>query len=376
VNPTGLVISACEESDRSAYTHRLLKLSECLKQRSIGCDLFFMADHFPLDKETTASLFLPFRLATLKKYDFIHCGAQEVGQALFFCRPFLQRLTILDMHGDVVAQSALANEIHSSGRRQSASLRVKLIDRMALACADHILTVSTHQTNTLLQAGYPSHRVTLIRNGVDLEQFRELQVPVQPEFTFGYIGEFQTWQGVENLIAALERLKDRDIRTRIIGFREEDQEIRKAFQSRLGSRVELIDRTDRKTMIEMVKSISILLIPRIAHRAIWHAFPTKFAEYAAMGRPIMVNDVDETADFVRKYQCGFVSRPHARDMADTMMQAAETPHNILDQMGNRARKMAEEHFSWDRIGDQYAKLIHTLTSDPRRQPESSLVSRR
>ena len=62
-------------------------------------------------------------------------------------------------------------------------------------------------------------------------------------------------------------------------------------------------------MLDLLSSASILISPRPNHVASRAAFPVKFAEYAALGRPILVNDVDETADFIRKYDCGFVSSP-------------------------------------------------------------------
>ena len=111
----------------------------------------------------------------------------------------------------------------------------------------------------------------------------------------------------------------------VIGFRPQDEPVKKRFHEQFGSRVELVDRTDPITMMELLKSVAILIIPRIQHQAIRNAFPTKFAEYAAMGRPIMVNDVDETADFVRKYNCGFVSQPSPEAMAETMENAAMAP---------------------------------------------------
>jgi glycosyltransferase involved in cell wall biosynthesis len=86
-----------------------------------------------------------------------------------------------------------------------------------------------------------------------------------------------------------------------------------------------------------------------------------------MGRPIMVNDVDETADFVRQYGCGFVSSPQPEAMAKTMLRAARTPAAVLAQMGAAARKMAEEHFSWQKIGDDYHKVILRLIAGNRKR---------
>ena len=362
----GLAISSAYETDTSAYTHRIRKLAECIEKRSIRCDFFHLPNRLPFDIETATSVFMPFWIKTLNNYDFIYCGALEAGQALFFCRPFLKPHVILDVHGDGIAESALANEIRSSGRNRHASIRVKIIQSMAMASADHWLTVSKYQTDDLIRADYPAERISVVRNGVDLELFRPLPQPIEPKFMFAYVGEFQVWQGIDNLLLAFDKLKDRSLRMLVIGFRPQDEHIKKVFQERFGPRVELVDRTDPVTMMELLKSVAILLIPRIKHRAIRNAFPTKFAEYAAMGRPIMVNEVDETADFVRKYNCGFVSQPSPEIMAETMGNAAIAPVQQLAAMGARSRQMAESNFSWDSIGEQYAQVVQEITSNFKR----------
>jgi len=234
---------------------------------------------------------------------------------------------------------------------------------MAMASADHWLTVCKYQTDDLARADYPSEKINLVRNGVDLDLFRPLPQPVQPEFMFAYVGEFQVWQGIDNLLAAFDKMNDRSLRMLVIGFRPPDEHIKRAFQERFGSSVRSVNRTDPVTMMELLKSVAILVIPRIKHQAIRNAFPTKFAEYAAMGRPIMVNDVDETADFIRKYNCGFVSQPSPEAMADTMETAARTHTRDLMEMGERSRQMAEANFSWDTIGDGYANIVREITKN-------------
>jgi len=362
-----LALSAAESSDQSAYTHRVVQLAECLKRHSVACDLFHIPDHPPLDTETTASLFMPWRLRTLRSYDVIYCGAQEAGQTLFFCRPLLRMPVVLDVHGDVVAQSELAHEIESQGKNRSASLRVRMIHRMAMSCADHFLTVSTFQTDTFLREGIPAGKISLVRNGVDLESFQTVPFPARPRFTFGYMGDFQSWQGIDNLIRAFQLVNDPTLKLLLVGFRECDSDLKERFRSAFGARVELVDRTDRSTLVQLVRDVAILVIPRIDHQAIRHAFPTKFAEYAAMGRPIVVNSVDETTEFVKRYDCGFVSSPSPESMADTMLRAAATDVRTLAAMGRRARIMAEENFSWERIGEAYFQAVRALVENSRRR---------
>jgi len=334
-----------------------MKLAECLAERSIPCDFFYTEDNPPLDISTGASVFLLAWLKKLRKYDFIYAGGEEAGQALFFCKRFLRGPILYDIHGDPEAQSALAREIHSSGVKTTASVRVRLVSWMAITCADHVITVSVPHTRALVNWGMPEDRVSIIRNGVDLDLFRRLPMPERPEFTFGYAGAFQTWQGIDNLIQAYERVDNPNIRLLIIGFSPEDIDLKRRLRDKFRDRVKLVDRADRETLVNLLSDVSILIIPRIEHPAIRHAFPTKFAEYAALGRPIMVNDVDETADFVRNYDCGFVSDCSPETMAKMMEEAAAVPVGELAAMGNRSRKMAEDNFSWPKIGDAYADLV-------------------
>ncbi len=358
----GLVIAMHPHTNDSAYTHRVVKLAQCLEQRGIPCDFFYMPDNHPLDTQTTAFIFMPFWMRMLREYDFIYCGGDPTAQTMFFCKPFLRGPVIFDVHGDEPAQDRLFHEVRTSGRKRSASFRVKLVHFLAMNAADHFLTVSRLQTETFVESGIPKEKISLIRNGVDLEQFRPLPFQKEPEFAFCYVGEFQHWQNIDNLIAAFERLKNPAVRMLVVGFRERDRGVKQIFSEKFGERVELIDRVDRDMLPELVRKVGVLVIPRSSHPAIRHAFPTKFAEYAALARPIMVNNVDETAEFVKRYDCGFVSDPSPEAMAATMEEASRVPAGELAEMGRRARKAAEENFSWDKIGDEYAELVRNLTS--------------
>ncbi len=359
--PKGIAISALSESSDSAYSYRIIQLAKCLRQNGISCDLFFAEDHPPLHKQTTASLFMFLWLKMLRKYDFIYCGAPMAGQSLYFVRRFLPGVILLDMHGDDIAQSALANEIATGGRKRRASLRVKLTYDMAMSAADYWITQSKYQMADLMASGLHKDRVSVIRNGVDLALFKFISFPERPLHTFAYVGAFQVWQGIENLVSAFARIADPSVRMLMVGFKPEDAILKSSLAEKFGDRVTLVDMVDRQRLLELLSSAAIMLSARPGHIASRAAFPTKFAEYAAMGRPILVTRVDETAEFVERYQCGFVSEANPEALARVMEQAAYMPWETLAEMGFRARKMAEEHFSWDRIGEEYAKLILRIT---------------
>ena len=356
----GLIISQTDSKASHAYAHRVTKLTDSLRARSFHCDIFYMKDHLILYKQTSASFFMPLWLGMMRKYDFIYTGCEGAGHSVFFCKPFIKAPILYDVHGDIEAQSALTRQLATNGRINTPSLRVRIVCAMAMASADQIITVCEPHTKQYIRDGIASERVSMIRNGVDLDLFKELPFPEKPEYTIGYAGAFQNWQGMENLVEAMDAIKNPGIRLLMIGFDSEDEPLKRELSNRFGHRVKLVDRVDRPTLVEMLRTVGVLIIPRFDHPAIRHAFPTKFAEYAAMGRPIMVNDVDETAKFVKEYNCGFVAEPSPGDMARTIRQIAETPTDVLAEMGKRARKMAEGNFSWDIIGDEYAEMVTSV----------------
>lgn len=363
--PKGIAISALSESSDSAYAYRIVELATRLRENGIPCDLFFAEDHPPLHKQTTASLCMFLWLRMLRKYDFIYCGAPMAGQALYFVKRFVAGLIVLDMHGDDIAQSALANEIATGGRKKTASLRVKIAYGMAMSAADYWITQSTYQMADLISSGVDKNRVKVVRNGVDLDLFKFMPFPEKPLYTFAYVGAFQVWQGIDNLISAFELISDPSVRMLMVGFKPEDAALKRTLREKFGDRVALVDMVDRKRLLELLASAGVMLSARPGHIASRAAFPTKFAEYAAMGRPILVTRVDETAEFVERYGCGFVSEPHPQALADAMEQAARASRDVLAEMGARARRMAEEHFSWPNIGRDYANFILQITGRSR-----------
>jgi glycosyltransferase involved in cell wall biosynthesis len=339
-----------------------MMLAKCLEQRSIHCDYFFMPDNRPLDTETTSSLFMPLWIHKLRKYDFIYCGAAEAAQALYFCSRFIPGVILLDMHGDPISQSSWKNEVESGGKKRDSALRVSLFHRMSLSAVDYVITQSTYQMEDMIKQGVSQDKISVVRNGVDLDFFSFSPQPDDAPYTFGYIGEFQYWQGIEYFIEALEMMSNRQVRILLVGFRERDTHYKRLFTEKLGTRVKLVDRTDRATMIDLMKSVSIFLSPRPYHIAARAAFSTKFAEYAAIGRPILVSRVDETAEFVERYQCGFLCSPTPVELAKAMDNAAEAPWEILNSMSINARSMAESNFAWEVVGDHYTELVLEIVS--------------
>ena len=176
-------------------------------------------------------------------------------------------------------------------------------------------------------------------------------------FVVAYAGGFDVWQGIENLVEAIEKIPDQNIRLQIIGITSKQKTIADKIARRLGDRVELLERMDQHELVARLSAADVLVIPRTDHPALRVALPTKFAEYLALAKPVIVSNIDETAELVRIHDCGLVSEPNSDDLARTLTNMSKLSLAERERMGARGRHLAEQEFSWADIGERYAENL-------------------
>jgi len=141
---------------------------------------------------------------------------------------------------------------------------------------------------------------------------------LEKKLVFGYIGGFARWQGVENLIEATKGIDTPELACVIVGAEN---------KSRQGNTV-FIPRVTRGRLLDYYSICDVLVLPRPSHPATEMAAPTKFAEYTAMGKPILTTNVGDAAELVRKYSCGIVVPSNSpRDLAKGIMQFRGMPES-------------------------------------------------
>jgi glycosyltransferase involved in cell wall biosynthesis len=343
----------------SAYTHRLLKLTDALKRQNISADFISLREQRVGRPILAQAVNAPLLRKRVAGYDFVHAGGNAAYTAALL-KPFTKARIIHDVHGDSVSEAQIKWAGGRNVRSAYELLQAHIADAFAYRFADYSLVVSRPLWKRIVRERHiRDETIGLVRNGVDLSLFRRPPMARRPgeDLLVCYAGGFQQWQGVDNLVSAFELLHEEGVRLKIIGFTAQHAPLRAEIAARLGARAELLDKMPQDALISQLAAAHVLIIPRPRHRAVEVAFPTKFSEYLALGKPVIVCDVDETADLVREHNCGMVSAPNPAALAETIraMSALEQPE--LEQMGQNARCLAEREFSWEQIGAQYVELL-------------------
>jgi glycosyltransferase involved in cell wall biosynthesis len=274
---------------------------------------------------------------------------------------------ILDMHGDMVAELEMLESVStlSSGvRRLGRHVLYRLADASAVRLSNRISCVSKTMMSVLQDRGVATDRLVYVPNCVDLTLFhpqpqeqsaeirRRLGIPPESRL-FGYLGRFHRWQGVDNFIAAARSIERDDVRFLILGGDHDSTE---------GS-LQFVPQVPVLEMPHYYAACDVVALPRPDHPATRVAAPTKFAEYTAMGRPVLTTDVGDAARLVREYDCGAVAPSNSvEDLRDAILTMAGLDDVRLGTMGAAARQLAETEFSFDVAAHNLASCIEQLVT--------------
>ncbi len=294
-------------------------------------------------------------------FNTIHAGGAGATVAAAAARARHSHIVVFDAHGDEVLETRLEWQANPTPRGAFLVLQAIIISSLALRVADLLVTVSEPFRQHYLKKGVPAERVIIARNGADTSAITPVLPVTNGQIDVCYAGGFQAWQAIDTLIEGFAQANEERLRLHLIGFSPDDQMLKSTIGRRFADRVTLEDWMPKRDLIERLTRADVLIIPRTKHRAMRGGLPSKFAEYLAMGRPVIVTNTDETASFVSKYGCGLVSEPTAEGLSNAIRRAASWSKDEREAMGGRARRLAESVFDWRSISREYIEQVSRLT---------------
>lgn len=313
--------------------------------------------NFSMIKVSPFTIFFKHLFKILRdKYDFIFCNLHP---APFICllSKFKSIPMILDNHGDLVSETDLLYNPNIFKK-----FYYRIISFIDLKISDRIICVSNSMINDLIKKGVPKDKLYYVTNGVDTHIFRPLDqknikkvkndLGLNNKLVFGYVGSCDKWQGLGNLIKAAEMNSDKDVFFLFVGFSNRKRKTHNAL---------FLPRVPQEEIKYYYGACDVLVLPRPYHKSTQVAAPTKFAEYAAMGKPILATNVGDAASFVKKYNCGIVVDDNSpRNLILGIKKFKSLPRKELLKMGENSRKMAEKEFSMEKMKQDLKKVIESL----------------
>ncbi|PWB82113.1 MAG: hypothetical protein C3F08_00450 [Candidatus Methylomirabilota bacterium] len=302
---------------------------------------------------------------TRKGFDLVI--GNNINGGLFSILGCLSTPLVLDMHGNMVAELEMEHTWDGGSSVLDIEYRFRrvlyqLADVTTRRIADRVLCVSRAMMRELGSRGVQEKKLVYVPNCVDLQFFRPRPMAEtlkvrrdlgidDDKFLVGYLGRLQSWQGYEKFLEAARNMGDPRLSFLIVGGDESGADDTLHFVRSVP-----VDR-----MPSLYGACNLLVLPRPDHPATRVAAPTKFAEYAAMGKPILTTNVGDAADFVKAYACGLVVEDcSAPELTRGIREMLSRSRHELAEMGHSSRHLAEAEFNLEVARKSLSGCVESL----------------
>jgi len=365
-----LFVSSWTPKNAPAYESRIVNIEKYCRKLGADTSRLFLWKLFFGSPVIVQPLNIPFILRFLRQFDVVIAEGNGSAYVLALTKPLLRSNTLLiyDMHNDALAESYLFEKGRFNLEGYFRGANARLTEYIGFNGFDHFAVASQGLKHNLLDRNpcIQEENVEVILNGVDLELFKSQNLTTnnsqEHPFTVAYSGSYAEYQGIENVVKAAEILRDKNIHFKFMGFRKEDLAIKTDIKNRLKENVTCLDWLPKDELISELRQSDVLVSPSAqcagySGRAV---FPTKFGEFLALAKPVIVTSIDETSTIVERFDCGFVCKPTSESFAETILNAKQSPKDVLNLKGYNGRRFAEAELDINLICKKYLKFLDKL----------------
>jgi len=220
------------------------------------------------------------------------------------------------------------------------------------------LCVSTAAKKLLSDLGVPESKIQILPNGVDLQRFKPEKAERIANLIL-FVGRIERAKGLHVLLDALNYL-DIPVSLKIAGPKQDCAYIEEILgasdkQKRGIHEIELLGSLDQDNLVKWYRRASIFVNP-----ALKEEFGIVNLEAASCQTPLISSGVGGMTDFVKQGVNGIIVPPNdPRKLANALKYLLEN-EDLREEYGKNARRIVEEHFSWESVARKAAKIYEQV----------------
>ncbi len=244
---------------------------------------------------------------------------------------------------------------------------LKRLERMGYKRAD-VVTTTTRAAQERINRRFPEVRTAVIGNGADLETFdpalrsekrRESLGASSTDFLVGYFGLHGLFQGLEVILEAAEKLREKPAFKFIMAGDGPRKEALVEMARRKGlDNIRFLDVVDQQRIPRLLASCDACIVPLAAEFP--GTMPSKVYETVASGVPVVITDGCEGARLVEEAKAGRTFRPGDSDgLTESLIELAEDREG-LTQIRENCRILANR-FDYERIFTETEAILEAVS---------------
>jgi glycosyltransferase involved in cell wall biosynthesis len=252
------------------------------------------------------------------------------------------------------------------------------LETQACHLADQVVVISRGIKNDLTKRSIPPEKLTLARNGVDVDHFKTCSPHSQylkawrlgGKKIIGFIGSFFEYEGLDLLVEAMARLVEArsDVALILIGGGRVESELRAQIERlRLRHRVIMPGKIPHESIPAIYAMCDILAYPRTSLRLTELTTPLKPLEAMAMGKAVVASNVGGHRELIQDGRTGlFFPAGDVSELARTLNRLLDC-QDLCQKLGQQASTWVRQRRSWDKVAACYADAYTNALRQSKRE---------
>jgi glycosyltransferase involved in cell wall biosynthesis len=233
---------------------------------------------------------------------------------------------------------------------------VKLVEKICIRYADHILVVVEESKQRLIELGVSPDKISVVMNTPTLERFtcsnsEASTTPMRKRkewLSVIYLGLLEWPRGLETAIRAIHEVRALlpEIKLVIIGSGRDQGYFQALVQElSLTEHVAFMGWLDYREAIDHVASADIGLVPHHATDSWNTTIPNKLFDYMSMGKPVIVSNAIPTERIVMEEKCGLVFREQdPKTLGEAIFKLSD--QSVRESQGIRGKEAVVRRYNW------------------------------
>lgn len=271
--------------------------------------------------------------------------------------------------------SGLWEIVHESretaSQRKHETEKIRHLETMVAKKADLVFTLTGAMKDELIARGVDGSKITILPNCTNPDKFlpREKSQSLLSKLgigqntpVIGYIGSFQDYEGLDDLIAACEILSDRkpdlDYRLLLVGDGPYYKQICDlAKKSSVKDKIIITGRVPHSLASEYYSVVDIAPFPRKSWPVCEMVSPMKPLEALAMEKTVLVSSVKALSEMVVDGETGVIfDKGSVPSLSQTLLDLIVDPVKRV-RLGKNARSWVIKNRTWKEVSDTFGLSV-------------------
>jgi glycosyltransferase involved in cell wall biosynthesis len=253
--------------------------------------------------------------------------------------------------------SAMIQDVWDTGRARFGDRLVRnprlvrLVERISVRHADHILVVVDESRERLAQMGVPTSKMTVVMNTPALDRWsepgresdRRLEARRRDELVLVYLGLLEAPRGLGTAIRAMGEVRRRLPLARLVVIGSGRDEERFREEARIAG---VAGWVEYREALGYLSRCDVGLVPHHATESWQTTIPNKLFDYMSLGKAVIVSNARPTERIVSEERCGLVFRDRdATSLAEAIVAMRDPA--VREACGRRGREAVRRRYNWE-----------------------------